>query len=124
MKFNRSVIAKFGAAALALGAMGMAPVAQARDHVAISIGANIAPGVFVGASNGYPVYGAYATPVYAAPVYAPAPVYVQPSPVYYDYGPTVVYRSAPVYYGGYYGRHGHYYNRAHYGRGQGEHRHH
>ena len=92
MTTNRSVAARLGAAALAVGALGAASVAQARDNVFFSIGANIAPGVVVGASNyAPPVYAApvYAAPVYAAPVVAAAPVYVEPAPVYYG-APVVV----------------------------------
>jgi hypothetical protein len=80
MKPSRTLIA-----ALALAAAGTATVAQARDHVTFSIGANIAPGVVVGASNA-PYYYAPAyvapAPVYVAP---PAPTYYEPAPVYYDY---------------------------------------
>lgn len=114
MKFNRSIAARLGAAVLAVGALGAASVAQARDNVYFSIGANIAPGVVVGASNYAPRYYAppvYAAPVYAAPVYAPsyvaaAPVYVEQAP-YYGYGyaaPVVV---APRVYRSGYPRHGH-----------------
>ncbi len=86
MKLSRSLIA-----ALALAAAGTATVAQARDNVTFSIGANIAPGVVVGATNAPYYYGpAYVAP---APVYvAPPPVYYEPAPVYYDYG----YAPAPV----------------------------
>jgi hypothetical protein len=82
MKLSRSIIAKAGAAALVLAAAGTASVAQARDHVYFSIGANVAPCVVLGASNYGPRY------------YAPAPVVVAPAPVYYE--------SAPVYYEPYY----------------------
>ena len=89
MKTSRSFIAKAGLAALVLAAAGTASVAQARDHVTFSIGANIAPGVAVTAGNAPYYYG----PGYYAPAYvAPAPVYVAPAPVYYE--------PAPVYYGG------------------------
>jgi hypothetical protein len=86
MKLSRSLIAT-----VALVAAGTATVAQARDNVTFSIGANIAPGVVVGASNAPYYYGpAYVpAPVYVAP---PAPVYYQPAPAYYDYG----YAAAPV----------------------------
>jgi hypothetical protein len=87
MKSSRSLIAKAGAAALVLAAAGTASVAQARDHVTFSIGANIAPGVAVSATN---------APYYYAPAYvAPAPVYVAPAPVYYPPAP-VYYSAAPV----------------------------
>jgi hypothetical protein len=90
MKFSRSLIAKAGVAAVVLAAAGTASVAQARDHVYFSIGANVAPGVAIGASN---------APYYYGPRYvAPAPVYVQPAPVYYEPAP-VYYDAAPVYYG-------------------------
>ena len=85
MKLSRSLIAKAGAAALVLAAAGTASVAQARDNVYFSIGANVAPGVSIGASN------------YAPRYYAPAPVYVRPAPVYYSAAP-VYYEPAPVYY--------------------------
>ena len=85
MTLSRSLIAKAGAAALVLAAAGTASVAQARDNVYFSIGANVAPGVSIGASN------------YAPRYYAPAPVYVRPAPVYYSAAP-VYYEPAPVYY--------------------------
>ncbi|HWI84455.1 hypothetical protein [Ramlibacter sp.] len=101
MKFS-SVSAKAAAvAALALAAAGSATVAQARDNVYFSIGANVAPGVAVGVSNAPPVYYPPVTYVQPAPVYyEPAPVYVRPAPVYYArpvYGYSY---AAPVYYGG------------------------
>lgn len=83
MKLSRSLIA-----VLALTAAGTATVAQARDHVTFSIGANIAPGVVVGATNAPYYYG----PAYVAPfpVYAaPAPIYYGPPPVYYAPAPVV-----------------------------------
>ena len=92
MKPSRSLIAKAGIAAVVLAAAGTASVAQARDNVTFSIGANIAPGVAISATNAPYYYGpAYVAPppVYVAP---PAPVYYQPAPVYYS--------SAPVYYSG------------------------
>jgi len=98
--------AKAAAVLLALAAAGTATVAQARDNVYFSIGANVAPGVAVGVSNAPPVYY---PPVYVqpAPVYvAPAPVYVRPAPVYYEAAP-VYYGAAPVYYGQPGWRHGH-----------------
>ena len=82
MKFSRYV----AVAAVALAAAGTASVAQARSNVYFSVGANVAPGVVIGASN---------APVYYPPVYA-APVYVQPAPVYYEPAP-IYYRPAPVY---------------------------
>jgi hypothetical protein len=89
MKLSRSLIA-----AVALVAAGTATVAQARDHVTFSIGANIAPGVVLGATNAPYYYGPAYGPAYVpAPAYvAPAPVYYQPAPAYYDYG----YAAAPV----------------------------
>ena len=100
MKFNS--FAK--AAAVALVVAGAAGAAQARSNVFFSVSAPIAPGVVIGASNGYgyapaPVYYGAPAPAYYEPAYsyAPAPVY---------YGPSYVVRSAPVVYGygGYYGR--------------------
>jgi hypothetical protein len=89
MKSSRSLIAKVGAAALVIAAAGTASVAQARSNVYFSVGANVAPGVVIGASN---------APYYYGPTYAvPQPVYVQPAPVYYA-PPPVYYRPAPVYY--------------------------
>lgn len=90
MKLSRFHIARAGAAAaLALAAAGTATVAQARDNVYFSIGANVAPGVVVGASN---------APYYYGPRYvAPAPVVVAPAPVYYAAAPTY-YEPAPAYY--------------------------
>lgn len=104
MTISRSNIVKAAAAALAFAALGTASVAQARDNINWSVGINAAPGVVIGASNGY-----YAPPVYVqpqtyypsnvypssyyvqpAPVYVqPAPIYYRPAPVYYGYGPTV-----------------------------------
>lgn len=88
MKPSRSLITKAGTAAVVLAAAGIASVAQARDNVTFSIGANIAPGVAVSATNA-PYYYAPAYPAYVAP----APVYVAPAPVYYP--PAPVYYSAP-----------------------------
>ena len=85
MKFSRSIYVKAAAVALALAAVGTASVAEARSNVFFSIGANVAPAVAVGVSNG---------PVYYPPVYAAAPVYVQPAPVYYY--PRPVYYGPPV----------------------------
>ena len=62
MKPSRSLIAKAGIAAVVLAAAGTASVAQARDHVYFSIGANLAPGVVVGAGN---------APYYYGPAYGP-----------------------------------------------------
>jgi hypothetical protein len=100
MKLSRSLIAKAGAAAVVLAAAGTASVAQARDNVYFSIGANVAPGVTIGASNYAPRY--YAPPVYYRPApvyYSPAPVYYEPAPVYYEPAP-VVWGPRPVFYGG------------------------
>jgi hypothetical protein len=88
MKFSSSVYAKAAAVALALAAGGTATVAQARSDVYFSVGANLAPGVFIGASN--------------APMYYPQPVYVAPPPVYYAPAPVYYVRPAPVYATGYY----------------------
>lgn len=100
MLFSRSVMVKVAGAALALAAAGTASVAQARSDVYFSVGANVAPGVYVGASNA-PVY--YAPPpvyVQPAPVYYGAPpVYVRPAPIYYAAPAPVYYGPAPVYYG-------------------------
>src|SRR3954463_14024525 len=88
---SRPFIAKAAVAALVLAAAGTASVAQARGNVSFSIGAAVAPGVFVGATNAPYYYG----PRYVAPApvyYAPAPVYYEPAPVYYGYG----YSPAPV----------------------------
>lgn len=96
MKFSSSFYGKAAAAALALAAAGTATLAQARDNVYFSVGANVAPGVSIGVSNA-PVY--YPAPVYVrpAPVYVrPAPIYYAPAPVYYDAAP-VYYEPAPVY---------------------------
>lgn len=84
MKINRSAFVKAAAvAAVALGALGTASVAQASSDVFFSIGANVAPGVSLGVSN--------------VPYY-PQPVYVQPAPVYYQPAPVVYYQPQPVYY--------------------------
>ena len=94
MMTKRSAFVKAAAAAaIALAALGTASVAQARSDVFFSIGANIAPGVTLGVSN-----GVYYRP---APVYvAPAPVYYQPAPVYYEQTPVyyqpAMYYAAPV----------------------------
>lgn len=110
MKPSRSLIAKAGIAAVVLAAAGTASVAQARDNVTFSIGANIAPGVAVSATNAPYYYGpAYVVappPVYVAP---PAPVYYyQPAPVYYSAAPVVgvQYIWSPVHHRYYYYQHG------------------
>ena len=108
MKPSRSLIAKAGIAAVGLAAAGTASVAQARDNVTFSIGANIAPGVAVSATNAPYYYGpAYVAP---APVYVvpPAPVYYQPAPVYYSAAPVVgvQYIWSPVHHRYYYYQHG------------------
>ena len=95
------------AGTLAIGTLGFAGAAQARDNVYWSLGVG-APGVAVGVGNAPPVV--YAPP----PVYvAPPPVYVQPRPVYMApppayFAPPVVYQPAPSYY---YGPPGHYRHR-------------
>jgi len=117
MKSSRSLIAKAGVAALVLAAAGTASVAQARDNVFFSIGANIAPGVAVTAGNAPYYYGpAYVNPapVYVAPApvyYGPAPVYYEPAPVYYAPAPVVgvQYYWNPVHRRYYYYHHGHRY---------------
>ena len=106
---TRSRLLAGSAALLALGAMGFAGAAQARDNVSFSVGIGV-PGVVVGASNAYPVYTqpVYSQPVYSQPVYAqpiytqpvfvrPRPVYLQPAPVFVHPAP-VYYQNAPVYY--------------------------
>ncbi|WP_048441880.1 hypothetical protein [Caenimonas sp. SL110] len=85
------------AAAVALVVAGAAGAANARSNVYFSIGANIAPGVVIGASNGYypPTYSSYVQPVYSVP----APTYYAPTyyaPTYYE--PTYYVRPAPVVY--------------------------
>ena len=117
---KRSALIAGATAALAVAAMGFASSAEARGDVQFSVGVGL-PGVSVGVSNAYPVYGGYPQPVYVepAPVYVqPRPVYVQPAPVYYEppqvyYQPRPVYvQPAPVYYGrphGWQGRHSGYY---------------
>jgi hypothetical protein len=86
MKFSPSTFAKAAAVAMVLGAAG---AASAHGNVSFAIGANIAPGVSIGVSNA-PYYGGY----YAAPVYAPAPVYMAPQPVYYP-APVTYYETVP-----------------------------
>ncbi len=83
IKTNRSVAMAGAAAALAVAALGFAGAAQARDDVYWSVGVG-SPGVSVNVGNAFPVY-------------TPAPVYVQPAPVYYQPAPVYV-RPAPVYY--------------------------
>jgi hypothetical protein len=88
MKFSSSFYGKAAAVAVALAAAGTATVAQARSNVYFSVGANVAPGVTLGVSNGY----------YPGPVYYQPPVYVRPAPVYYYEPAPVYYNAAPVYY--------------------------
>ena len=71
---SSSIFAKLAAAAFALVAAGTATVAQARDNVYFSIGANVAPGVVVGVSNAPPAY-------YPPAYYPPPPVYIHPPPI-------------------------------------------
>jgi hypothetical protein len=106
MKFSRSGFAKLAAAAVAFAALGTASVAQARSNVYFSVGANVAPGVVIGASNYAP---AYYPPVYTQPYYVqPAPVYY--APTYYAPPPPIYYRPAPVYFGArFYGGHRHHF---------------
>jgi hypothetical protein len=121
MKFSPSTFAKTAAVVLALAAAG---AASARGSVSFAIGANVAPGVSIGVTNApyysAPYYGGY----YAAPVYAPAPVYMAPQPVYYS-SPVVYYETmpgfAPVFVnGGYWwGGHRYYRNGGHWMRFEG-----
>lgn len=95
------------AAALALAATGTATVAQAGDRVHFSVGAHLAPGVVLSASN---------APYYYGPRYvAPAPVYYyEPAPVYYA-PPAYYYRPHTVVISGGHRHHGHRHNhRGHY----------
>jgi len=127
MKFISNKFVKVAAVAV-IGAAA-AGMAQARDNVFFSVGANVAPGVSVGVSN----YG-YAPPVYAQPYYAPryygqAPVYVEPQPVYYQPYAPVYYETmpgfAPVFVnGGYWwGGNRYYRNGGHWMRWEGAHGH-
>jgi hypothetical protein len=75
---RQSSIKAIAAAAVVLGAFGVATSAHARSDVVLSIG--------LGA------------PVYAAPVYTPAPVYVEPAPVYYEPAPVYYYNQPRVVY--------------------------
>ena len=90
-----AMLAAGAAAALALAAISFAGSAQARDNVQWSVGVGV-PGAVVNVGT--------------APVYAPAPVYVQPAPVYVQPAPVYVQPQAvyvapqPVYYER---RHGH-----------------
>lgn len=68
-------------AALAFAALGFAGNAQARDNVQWSVGVGV-PGAVLNVGN--------------APVYMPAPVYMQPAPVYMQPAPVFV-RPRPVY---------------------------
>lgn len=91
----KSMQRMLAAGALALGALGSAGMAQARDvYWSVGVGS---PGVAIGVGNAPPAY--YAPPVYMQP----APVYVQPHPVYMQppayYGPPRGYRPARYYYG-------------------------
>ena len=95
---KRSALIAGATAALTMAAMGFASSAEARGDVQFSVGVGL-PGVSVGVSNAYPVYGGYPQPVFVepAPVYVqPRPVYVQPAPIYYA-PPPVYYRPLPVY---------------------------
>jgi hypothetical protein len=85
---SRSLAAAGATVLLALAATG----ASARDNVTWSVGADVAPGVSVGATNARPVI------VQPAPVYvAPRPIYVAPQPVYVAPPPRVVVVQQPVY---------------------------
>ena len=75
---KRSALIAGATAALAMAAIGFASSAEARGDVQFSVGVGL-PGVSVGVSNAYPVYGGYPQPVFVEP----APVYVQPAPIYY-----------------------------------------
>ena len=129
---KRSALIAGATAALAMAAMGFASSAEARGDVQFSVGVGL-PGISVGVSNAYPVYGGYPQPVYVepAPVYVqPRPVYVQPAPIYYA-PPPVYYRRlpvyvqpAPIYYDrphGWQGRHGGYRDHDGHGHGHGRH---
>ncbi|HJR11764.1 MAG TPA: hypothetical protein VJ823_10185 [Rhodanobacteraceae bacterium] len=98
----RGFVRRAGLVAAVLAASFLiVPSAFARVHVGIGISV---PGVAIGVGNcwscGYVPAPVYYQPVYAPPVYYPAPVYYTPQPVYYgyDYG----------YYQPYYPRHYHY----------------
>lgn len=77
------------AGALALAALGSS--AHARD-VHWSVGIHAAPAVTLGVGNVRP--WVVAPPVY----YAPAPMYVQPQPVYHVQPQPIYYVQPPVYY--------------------------
>ena len=127
---KRSALIAGATAALAMAAMGFACSAEARGDVQFSVGVGL-PGISVGVSNAYPVYGGHPQPVYVepAPVYVqPRPVYVQPAPIYYApppvyYRPLPVYvQPVPIYYDrphGWQGRHGSYRDHAGDGRHDG-----
>jgi hypothetical protein len=125
MKVSRSLAIKAAVGALVLAATSIASVAHAGGNVHFSIGANVAPGVAVAASN-YPAYGypysyPYSTTIVTpAPVYVPAPVVVQAAPVIYPspyyYGAPAVgvrYYYGPSYYGHGRGGHGGHWNGRH-----------
>ena len=104
-------------AALAFVALGFAGNAQARDNVQWSVGVGV-PGAVVNVGT--------------APVYMPAPVYVQPAPVFVQPRPVFVQPQAmyvapqPVYYEGRHGHghgHGHKWHRGYEREGWGEDRH-
>lgn len=109
-------------AALALAALGFAGNAQARDNVQWSVGVGV-PGAVVNVGTA-PVY--MPAPVYMqpAPVYVqPAPVFIQPRPVYVQ--PQAVYLAPqPVYFEGRHGHgHGHKWKHGYERDGWGEGRH-
>ena len=93
MMKNRSLSAWVAAAGVALAALTGAAAAQASD-VYWSVGV-AAPGVVVGAGNGYSVYTAPPPRYYAPP---PQAYYAPPAPVYYAPPPPVYYAPPPVYY--------------------------
>ena len=95
MQLNRSLIAKAGAAALVVAAAGTASVAQARDNVYFSVGANVAPGVAISAGNAPYAYSPY---YYGPRYYAPAPVVVATAPAPYYAGETAYTYFGPQFY--------------------------
>jgi hypothetical protein len=97
MKFQRSLFA----AVLAISALGVASVAQARSDVSWSIGVGVLPGVQVLVGNPQPVYVQPQQVYYQQPqvVYQQAPqqVYYQPAPVVYQRNPMYVQPQQVVY---------------------------
>lgn len=116
MRKIRSLSAWVAAASVALAALTGTSTAQASD-VYWSVGV-AAPGVVVGAGNGYSVYTTPAPRYYAPP---PQAYYPPPAPVYYAPPPPVYYAPPPVYYPppgyGYYRGNGNHHHRDYYDRG-------